>query len=90
MTQPLWCLRLKFEPVGTLLMILAALLPLLACGNGPDYDTQDDATCRKSAETGSEEYRLCRLALVQQREAESRAVRIIIESPALQPSSDRR
>jgi hypothetical protein len=27
------------------------LLPLLACGHGPEYDTQDDATCRKSSET---------------------------------------
>ena len=69
-----------------LLVIAAALLPLLACGNDPDYAVQDDATCRKSSDPGSEEYRLCRQALVQKREAESRAVRTIIESPALQPS----
>ena len=69
-----------------LLVITAALLSPLACSNGPDFDTQDDVTCRKSSDPGSEEYRLCRQALAQQREAESREVRTIIESPALQPS----
>jgi hypothetical protein len=66
--------------------IVAAFLPLLACGNGPDYDAQDDATCRKAFDPTSEEYRLCRQAQVQKREAESRTGRTIIESPAFQPS----
>ena len=68
------------------MVMLAVLLPLLACGNGPDYAAQDDATCRKSSDPGSEEYRLCRQALVQKHETESRAIKTIIESPALQPS----
>jgi hypothetical protein len=72
--------------MGRLLVILAAFLPLLACGNGPDYDAQDDATCRKAFDPASEEYRLCRQAQVQKREAESRTGRTIIESPAFQPS----
>jgi hypothetical protein len=69
-----------------LLVIVAAFLPLLACGNGPDYGAQDDATCRKAFDPASEEYRLCRQAQVQKREAESRTGRTIIESPAFQPS----
>jgi hypothetical protein len=69
-----------------LLVIVAALLPLLACGNGQDYGAQDDATCRKAFDPASEEYRLCRQAQVQKRDAESRTGRTIIESPAFQPS----
>jgi hypothetical protein len=69
-----------------LLVIVAAFLPLLACGNGQDYGAQDDATCRKAFDPASEEYRLCRQAQVQKRDAESRTGRTIIESPAFQPS----
>ena len=68
-----------------LLMIAAALLPLVACSNVPDYDAQDDATCRKSSDPGSNEYGRCRQVLAQKREAECRAVRTLIESPCLQP-----
>ena len=68
-----------------LLLIAAALLPLLAGSNGPDFDAQDDATCRKSSDPGSEEYGRCRQALAQRREAECKAVRTVIESPCLQP-----
>jgi hypothetical protein len=69
-----------------LVVIVAAFLPLLACGNGQDYGAQDDATCRKAFDPASEEYRLCRQAQVQKRDAESRTGRTIIESPAFQPS----
>jgi hypothetical protein len=69
-----------------LLLIVAAFVPLLACGNGPDYDAKDDAACRKSFDPVSGEYRLCRQAQVQKREGESRTGRTIIESPAFQPS----
>jgi hypothetical protein len=69
-----------------LFVISVALLPLLACSNSPNYDTQDDSTCRKSSDPGSEQYRLCRQAIAQKREAESRTLRTIIESPSLQPS----
>jgi len=66
-------------------VLAVSLLAVAGCSNTPDYDAQDDATCRASFDPASEEYHQCRQALAQRREAECEAVRTVVESPRLQP-----